>query len=196
MKYNCFCILVIYLLTFIICEQNTFLKKNPTDHSNPTNPTVNGDTSEMVEPKIYKGYCFMKIKNNMFDINSFNLIKPWKLLDHHGKPIYFNFCSNVDTSCQPNQSMIAEPSTCKNFAGKSDQDKTWTLSKDKTGNHVLYINFPTGDHCSDAEFYQTTVELTCDKKVSVPVITNNRTFNQKKCSNIIKMRSKHGNYFI
>lgn len=184
MKYNCFCLITVYLLTFAICEQNTFLKKNP---------TLIEEVGELPEPKLYKGYCFMKIKNHLFDINSFNLIKPWKLLDHHGKPIYFNFCSNVDTTCQHGQSLIAEPYTCKNFAGKSDQDKTWTLSKDKKGNHVLFITFPTGDHCSDADFYQTTVELTCDKNVNVPVITNNRTFNQKQCSNVIKMRSKQCN---
>jgi len=93
--------------------------------------------------------------------------------------------------CHPNDVLIAEVATCKRFAGKSDEDKTWTLSQDKRRNDILTIKFPSGDNCGNGNFFETTVELTCDRKANVPVLTNNKSFDPKKCKNVIKMRSKH-----
>jgi hypothetical protein len=155
---------------------------------------MNGTTEiskEEAEPKVYQGYCFMKMKNNFYNLQPFNMIKPWKLLDHKGASINFNFCSNIDTSCHPNDVLIADPKACKKFAGKSDEEKVWTISKDKNKNDVLTIKFPQGDSCGNGHFYQTTVELTCDRKVNVPEITNNKSFDQTKCQNTIQMKSKH-----
>ena len=115
-----------------------------------------------------------------------------EILDNKGKSVHFNFCSNIDTKCHPNDVLVAEVATCKKFAGKSEEEKTWTLSQDKKKNDVLTIRFPSGDNCGNGKFYQTTVELTCDRKANYPVITNNKSFDQTKCKNIIKMRSKHG----
>jgi len=132
----------------------------------------------------------MKIKSHFYDVNQFNMIKPWKLTDNKGKIINFNFCSNVDTNCTQSSALIADPGACKNFAGKSDQEKTWTLSKDTKKDDVLTLQFPQGDSCGSGNYYQTTVQLTCDRKVNVPVITNNKSFDQTKCQNVIQMRAK------
>jgi len=56
---------------------------------------------------------------------------------------------------------------------------------------VLTLKFPEGDHCAAGKNYQTTVELTCDPKATSPVITNDKTFDEKKCENVIRMSSKY-----
>jgi hypothetical protein len=183
MKYIYLSIFLGLLVATTVCDQSTFLKKNTTNA---------GDSNETPEPKTYQGFCFMKMKNNFYDLNPFNMIKPWTLKDNQSKQIQFNFCTNIDTSCHPNDVLIAEPTACRKFAGKADEEKTWTLSKDKSKNDVLSVRFPPGDSCGNGNFYETTVELTCDRKINVPVISNNKSFDQKKCQNVIRMRSKHG----
>jgi hypothetical protein len=134
----------------------------------------------------------MKIKNQFFDLHPFNSIKPWKITDVKGNQIQFNFCSNIDTSCNQNDVLIADPKTCKKLSGKGDQEKTWHLEQDKKKKtSVLTVTFPSGDSCAPGKNFQTSVELTCDKKANVPKITNDKTFDQTKCVNVIKMTSKY-----
>jgi hypothetical protein len=132
----------------------------------------------------------MKMKNHFYDLNAFNMIKPWNLVDKSGKTINFNFCSNIDTSCHHNDGLIADPASCKKFAGKSDQEKSWILSKNSNKSDVLTVKFPSGDSCGNGKFFETTVVLTCDRKTNVPAITNKNTFDQSKCQNTIQITAK------
>jgi hypothetical protein len=184
MKYIHLSIFISILIASSLCEKTSFLKVNSTAD----------DVTQTPEPKTYSGYCFMKMKNQFYDLNQFNMIKPWKLKDVKGNLINFNFCSNIDTSCHPNDVLIADSKACKKYAGKAEEDKIWTISKDKKKNDVLTIQFPSGDSCGGKNFYQTTVVLTCDRKFNVPTITNNKSFDTKKCKNVIRISSKHGNY--
>ena len=186
MKYTYLIIFLSILVAGSFCEKSTFLKTNNTEV----------EIVQAPEPKTYNGYCFMKMKNQFYDLNQFNMIKPWKLKDKNGKLINFNFCTNIDTKCHPNDVLVADPTACQKFAGKSDEEKTWTISKDKKKNDILTLAFPSGDSCGSGKFYQTTVVLTCDRKVNVPVITNNKTFDPKKCKNTIQIRSKHGKFYF
>jgi hypothetical protein len=122
----------------------------------------------------------MKMKNQFYDLQPFNLIKPWKITDKEGHPVYFNFCSDIDTSCGEKDALIANPKTCKKFAGQHDQEKAWFLSKDKKKRNVLIVKFPPGDICGKGKNYQTTVELTCDPKVNAPKLLNDKSFDDKK----------------
>ena len=183
MKYIYLTIFLGLLIAGSFCEKTSYLKKDSAPEK----------VLEAPEPKTYSGYCFMKMKNQFYDLNQFNMIKPWKLKDNKGQSISFNFCSNIDTKCAVDNVLIAEPTKCKKLSGRSEEEKTWTLSKDKKKNDVITIAFPQGDSCGFRQFYQTTVELTCDPKANVPVITNNKTLDLSKCKNTIKIRSRHGN---
>jgi hypothetical protein len=182
MKYIYLSIFLSLLISSTICENTSFLKNS---NKNTTTP------QEEPEPKSYNGYCFMKMKNQFFNLRSFNLIKPWKVTDIKGNQVQFNFCSNIDTTCHQNDALIADPKNCKKFAGKSDQEKTWTLSTDAMKQSVLTVKFPSGDSCAPGKNYQTTLVLTCDKKSRVPVITNDKTFDETKCENVIRMTSRN-----
>jgi hypothetical protein len=133
----------------------------------------------------------MKIKNRFFDLNTLNLIKPWKITSQDGDSIQFNFCSDIDTTCKQKDALIADPKNCKRFSGKHDQEKTWILTQNSAKKPVLNIAYPSGDVCAAGKTYQTSLELTCDPKVNVPLITNDKTFSEKKCLNVIKMTTKY-----
>ena len=194
MKYIYLCIFLSILINSSFCENTSFLK---TSNENDAIPNV----PETPEPKSYTGICFMKMKNQFYDFTSFNTIKPWKITTIKGKQVKFNFCSNIDTKCSEDDVLMADQTICKKFAGKADKEKTWTLEIDKkTKRTTVSLKFPPGDSCGGGKYFQTTVRLTCDPKATVPRITNDKTFDPKKCNNVINISSKSGNnnlnYFI
>lgn len=191
MKYIYLTIFLSLLIATTISESTSFLKKPSNITVNVTNSTVTISTVDG-EPKSYQGFCLMKMKSNFYDLRPFNMIKPWKVTDITGKTVNFNFCSNVDTSCRADESLMADSKTCKKFAGRSDQEKSWTLGSDINKNDVITVVLPKGDSCGNGKYFETTLELTCDRRVNVPVITNDKTFNPLNCQNLIKMRSKQG----
>ena len=174
------------LISTTLCDNTSFLKR-----AAGRNATL--DVPEP-EPKVYAGYCFMKIKNQFYDLNPFNLIKPWKVAGKKDS-IQFNFCSDIDTSCREKDALIADVKNCKRFAGKHDEEKTWTISTDKTKHTVLSVKFPPGDSCGAGKNYQTTIKLTCNPKANTPKITNLATFNEASCLNEIHLTSKYGKQF-
>lgn len=189
----------IYLALFLsllvvntICEASSFMK----------NTQVNGlakrqgdITPPEPEPKVYSGYCFMKMKNQFYDLNNFNSIRPWKIKGKGNAQLTFNFCTNVDSSCRENDALAVTTGNCKRYAGKSDEEKVWTLSTVKN-EKVITVKYPPGDTCAPNKRYQTTIELTCDPKVNEVKVTNGKDFDFAKCENTIKMRSKWGKNFI
>ena len=189
MKYIYLTIFISLLIATTLCENTSFLKIPAS--SNSGNGT---EANAEPEPKSYKGFCFMKMKNYFYDLRPFNMIKPWKLIDKNGKILNFNFCSNIDTKCHPEEALMADIKTCKKFAGQSDQEKIWTLGLDNYKKEVITLKLPAGDSCGNGKYYQTTIQLTCDKKANVPTISNNKSFDQTNCQNIIKIRSKQGIY--
>lgn len=148
------------------------------------------------EPKLYKGYCFLKMKNNFYDLNPLDSIIPYQLKGYNGQAIHFNFCSNVDTSCINNQAMVVSKDRCKRFSYIAEQEKTWTLQDFSKKNSVLTVTLPEGDVCErkiDRIIkYTTSFEITCDKDVKDIIITNEKEFDPKKCHNLIKIKSKYG----
>jgi hypothetical protein len=146
------------------------------------------------EPKSYFGYCFMKMKNNFYDLNPFNRIDASfiKSAVAGGEKIKFNFCSNVDTKCNPNDALAVSPTQCKRFAGKADQEKEWTLSQNANKQDVITLRLPQGDVCANGKNYQTVYELTCDAKVNYQL--DSQSFNPNACQNSIKITSKYGKY--
>jgi hypothetical protein len=184
MKYIYLSLFLSLLISCAICENTSFLKKNERQKEDVPEP----------EPKTYNGYCFMKIKNHFYNLHPFNSIKPWKITDKKGHPIQFNFCSNIDTPCSPNDVLMAHSATqsCKKFAGKADQEKSWSLTESKTTKRtVLTVKLPLGETCAPGKQYQTSIEMTCDPKVNVPKITNDKTFDDTQCENVVKMTSKY-----
>jgi hypothetical protein len=187
MKYIYLSIFLCLLISFTICDNTSFLKRVAKRNSTQ-------DSGEP-EPKAYNGYCFIKMKNQFYNLHPFDSLKPWKLKAKKGDQVQFNFCSDIDTSCKHEDALIADPKNCKRFSGKHDEEKTWTLSKDKKKNSVLSIRFPAGDSCGSGKNYTTTVELTCDAKVNTPQVTNNNSFDESQCENVIRITSKHGKHF-
>jgi hypothetical protein len=58
------------------------------------------------------------------------------------------------------------------------------------------IELPPGDRCESdkKKFYTTVYELSCDINVEKLAIDNSEEIDMKKCTNVIKMRSKFGIY--
>jgi hypothetical protein len=136
------------------------------------------------------------MRNHFFDLNPFNSIKPYHIKSKSGQAIYFNFCSNVETTCQDNEALVVSKERCKRFSENANQEKTWTLSENNKST-VLTVDLPEGDVCerkiNGIVKFQTSFEITCDKNVNDVVVTNEKEFNPKQCHNIIKIRSKYGN---
>ena len=188
MKFFNMCLFLLLLIVISKSVNSSFLKDAKQQQE------TSKDYSR--EANLYKGYCFMKMKNNFFDLNPLNSIKPYHLKSNNGQLIYFNFCSNIETSCVHNEAIVVSKERCKRFSDSSDQEKTWVLTEDSEKNSVITVNLPNGDICERKNDrivqYSTKFEITCDKSVNDLVITNEKEFDSKKCENIIKIRSKHG----
>lgn len=173
------------MLSSTLSDNTSFLKRVVT-----TNSTTDNNEPE---PKSYNGYCFMKIKNNFYDLHPFDSMKPWKVKNNKGGQVLFNFCSDIDNNCGF-EAMVADTKACKRFSGKHDEEKSWTLVRDKNKRSVLTVNYPHGESCGNGKFYQVAVELTCDPKATTPSIVNNGHFDETHCLNTVKMTSKYGKH--
>ena len=71
------------LISIIVCEESTFLKAS-LKIENQASPAA---VSEGHEPKVHRGVCFIKIKNQFYDLNPLNQIIPWKMIDKKGNKI-------------------------------------------------------------------------------------------------------------
>ena len=187
MKHVYIGLFLLSILIFVKTDSSSYLKKF--HNESLTIPT---------EVKMYKGNCFIKIKNNFYDLNPLNAINSYKLKGLNGTPIYFNFCSDVETSCN-NQAMVVSKEKCNRFSGFSNQEKTWTLSNN-TNTSILTVTLPEGDICrkevDKVIKYTTSFEISCDNKVKDVVFTNEKDFNPKRCNNIIQLKSKYGIEYI
>lgn len=178
------------LISIIVCEESTFLKAS-LKIENQASPAA---VSEGREPKVHRGVCFIKIKNQFYDLNPLNQIIPWKMIDKKGNKIRFNLCSNIPTKCSKDDALIADPKLCRKFAGKAAQEKTWRLEKDKKSHkNILILNLPEGDRCKKGsrENYKTTLQITCTKKETFKIL-NEKEFDSNQCENVIKIESKYG----
>jgi len=165
-----------------LSDKANFLRRNSTVVSND-------NSSNSTEPKEYFGNCFMKMKNNFYDLNPFNTIKPSGVKATVGEKVLYNFCSDVDTNCNKGDALVVTKGGCKRFAGKANQDKQWTLTQNAKNQSVITLRLPQGDVCANGQNYVTTYILTCNPKVNYHV--NNTAFNPNSCENTIKIASKY-----
>jgi hypothetical protein len=61
---------------------------------------------------------------------------------------------------------------------------------------IISITLPNGDKCLDpntqkTSFYQTTLEISCDRNIERITVDNPELIDLNKCQNLIKMRSQH-----
>jgi hypothetical protein len=147
------------------------------------------------EPTEFRGICFTRIKNYFYDLNKLNSRNGYFVKGKHGQIISFNFCKNIHTQCEENEGLVVSSSRCKKFAGSRNSEKVWIREEDSHKNTKLTLILPEGDICeknrTSSIRYQTTFEITCDRFLNF-VITNEKTFDTKKCQNTIKIRSRHG----
>jgi len=129
------------------------------------------------------------MKNNFYNLNPFNTLKPSSVKATVGEKVLYNFCSNVDTSCNKNDALVVTASGCKHFAGKADQDKTWTIAKNSHNQDVITLTLPQGDVCANGKNYETVYKLTCNSKVTYQI--DSHEFNPNSCQNHIKITSKY-----
>lgn len=188
MKYYNLCLFLIIVINITKSERSSFLR---------TEKFIEDDSKSFpIEPKIYKGYCFTKINNNYYDLNPLNSVKPYHLKTNNGQLIYFNFCSNVETTCLNNDAMIVSKERCKRFSDVSNQEKTWSITESPRKPSVLTVTLSDGDVCEKRNDkiikYTTIFEITCDRNINDIIITNDKEFDTKKCFNIIKLKSKYG----
>lgn len=195
-KFNLLLLVLSFLPYILRCYQSTFLKISE-ETSLPLSSEESKDIkeSENSEPDIFRGICLTKIKNYFYDLNKLNTKNGYFVKGKNGQIISFNFCKNIPTQCEDNEGLVVSSSRCKKFAGSRSIEKVWIREEDSNKNTKLTLILPEGDICEKNRTsyirYQTKFEITCDMYLDF-LVTNEKTFDTKKCQNTIKLRSKHG----
>ena len=192
MKYKIFIsLLQILFINLVLSSYNTFLKLKPNINNTLENEPIN-------EPKVYSGYCFMKIHNFFYDLTpllTINDKSAFKTFSNSAEQINFNICGkNAPSVCLNKGGMVVSNMRCTKFAGDIEEDRIWTLGYNKKKNSVITIELPQGEVCKPnnpkPKFYKTFYELTCSdtKKFEISKDSN---FDPNICENIIKINTKY-----
>ena len=164
MKYYIYVsLLQLLFINLIFSTSVTFLKNKTKLATNSTETLV----AKEEEPKIYKGFCLMKIQNTFYDLTplwALNEKSAWKIFTKSGEQINFNICGrNAPSVCSNKNAMVISNIKCTEYAGDSQEERAWTLSSNANKKAVLSLRLPKGEICrqngAKPEFFRTTYEF-------------------------------------
>ena len=120
MKYYIYVsLLQLLFINLIFSTSVTFLKNKTKLATNSTETLV----AKEEEPKIYKGFCLMKIQNTFYDLTplwALNEKSAWKIFTKSGEQINFNICGrNAPSVCSNKNAMVISNIKCTEYAGDS-----------------------------------------------------------------------------
>ena len=199
MKYNKIFKILLFLSIFtkmISCYQSSFLRHKQEASNTDSAEDINDlKESEKFEPSVYRGHCLVKIKNYFYDLNQLSSKNGYFVKGKNGQTVSFNFCKNVPTQCEDNEGLVVSTSRCCRYAKSQNTEKIWIREEDSKKNTILTLILPEGDICEKNRTsvirYQTSFQIKCDKDIEF-LVTNEKSFDQNKCQNTIKLKSKFG----